>query len=56
MCDTHHHGRGQLPPVTPGAQDDGDQDSDAAHELEETAQLSSHVRGGNLNYVDSGSS
>ena len=50
--DAHHHGRGELPPVAPGAQDEGDQHSDAAHELEETAQLTSHVRGGNLHYVD----
>ena len=52
--DAHHHGRGQLPPVAPGAQDEGDQHADAAHELEETAKLTSHVGGGNLNYVDGG--
>ena len=50
----HHHSGSQLPPVAPGAQYEGEQDSDAAHELEETAQLSSHVRGGDLHDVDGG--
>ena len=55
MCqdsrDAHHHSCSQLPP---GPQDEGGQHPDAAHELEETPQLPSHVRGGGLNDVDGG--
>ena len=47
-------GQGQPVPVEEGAGHEGEQDPDAAHELDETAQDPAHVCTGDFNYVHCG--
>ena len=47
-------GRSQLPPVEPVAHDEGQEDAQCPHELDEAAKHPPHVSAGHLHNVDGG--